>query len=76
MLEKYDIMKTGNHIKQLRGELFFGHKLSSALPSLRVPPDKVNMQSKSVRELVNQVGEIYMKTDSNVSDFKKMKSSS
>ena len=32
------------------------------------------MQSKSVGELVNQVGELYMKTDSNVSEFDKMKS--
>ena len=32
------------------------------------------MQSKSVGELLNQVGELYMKTDSNVSEFEKMKS--
>ena len=34
------------------------------------------MKSKSVGELVNQVGELYMKTDSNVLEFEKMKSSS
>ena len=46
VLEKDDIMKTGKQIKKLRGELFVGHRISSALPSLRVPPDKVNMQEK------------------------------
>ena len=32
------------------------------------------MQSKSVGELVNQVKELYMKTDSNVLEYRKMKS--
>ena len=32
------------------------------------------MQSKSVGELVNQVGKLYMNTDINVSEFEKMKS--
>ena len=67
-------MKTGKQIKKLRGELFVGHRISSALPSLRVPPDKVNMQEKQVGELVNQIGELYMKTDSNASEFDQMKS--
>ena len=66
MLEKDNIMKTGKHTNQLRGKLFFGQRLSSTLPSLGVPPDKSNMQSKSVGGLVNQVGELYMNTDSNV----------
>ena len=34
------------------------------------------MQPKSFGELINQVGELYMKTDSNVSEFEKMKISS
>ena len=70
MIEKYDIMKTGKHTKKLCGKWFFGPRLSSALPSLRVTPDKENMQSKSVGELLNQVGELYLKTDSNVSEMK------
>ena len=74
VLEKYDTMKTGKHIKKLRGKWFLGQGLSSDLPPLRVPPYKANMQSKLVGELVNQVGELYMKTDNNVSEFKKMKS--
>ena len=69
MLEKCDIKKTGKHIKEFCGELFVGQILISALLSLRVPPDKVNMQSKSFRELVNQVGELYLKKGSNVSEF-------
>ena len=32
------------------------------------------MQPKSFRELVNQVGELYMNKDSNISEFEKMKS--
>ena len=37
---------------------FFGQRLSSTHLSLKVPFDRANMQSKSVGELVNQVGEV------------------